>query len=147
MGVFGSSDSSESKKLEADIGFIKTRLDLIAKQLAGGAGATTGSSTPADLDAKLRAIYTAVQNLGPRIDASRSSDRVATPAAPLSFDPQVLDTIATDLKQLLGRSDRTTHLELTQRLDAIEERLRVQQQTMQTVASALRDIIGELRKR
>lgn len=143
MGVFGSSDSNEGKKLEADIASIKTRLDLIAKQLSS-TDSDGSTDTPPDLDAKLRAIYTSVQRLGERIEQAPKAP--AAPSAP-PLDPHVLDTITTDLKQLLGRSDRTTHLELTQRLDAIEAQLRAEQETTKALATALRELIGELRKR
>lgn len=134
MGVFGSSDSDMSKKLEADIEFIKTRLDLIAKQLSH----ETSHAQDPMLDTKLRAIYDSVRSI--RIPAAPPAP---SPQGPVHIEG--LDELKTDVKQLLNKSDRSMHLDLAQRLDAIETRLEAQHETMNALKDAIRDLIGHLR--
>jgi uncharacterized coiled-coil protein SlyX len=152
MGVFGSSDSDPSKKLEADIEFIKTRLDLIARQMASKA---TGAD-PA-LDAKLRSIYDAVRAIHPqRIGSSRiGSPRIE------SSRIEGLDEIKASLSQLVNKTDRSMHLDLAQRLDALESKINAQsesiarqnalisgqKETIAALTSALKELIEHIRNR
>ena len=133
MGVFGAADSDPSRKLEADIEFIKTRLDLIARQMSSG---STGADP--NLDAKLRSIYQAVNALG-----ASSHDGHAP-------DPR-LDTIQADVKQILNSpvqapSDLVPRFEsLETKVGALSERVEIQNQTITALKDALRELLAHMR--
>lgn len=148
MGVFGSSDGDQNKKLEADVAFIKTRLDLIARQLASGQLGDSKASNP-DLDAKLHAIYRAISNVQSaqqRFGSQLENAPVPNaPSGPITLEG--LDELRADVRQLLQKSDRSMHLDLTQRLDGIDARLDTQERTMSELTAALRALIAEFGKR
>ena len=91
MGVFGSSDSSPERKLEADLAFIKSRLDLLAKHAPGGVD---------NLDGKLKAIYEAARSGG--TDLSAIERRLDAQQETLDAQKQSIDELRDLLKDLVG---------------------------------------------
>ncbi|MFT4307919.1 MAG: hypothetical protein ACMXYM_00925 [Candidatus Woesearchaeota archaeon] len=128
MGVLGVADSDPSKKLEADIEFIKTRLDLIARQMASGA-----LGTVPNLDGKLRSIYEAVSKMsGP-----------AEPPVHADIRPSV---------NYLSRTIQQSHADIAKRFETLEariaaqnERIEQQNQTIHQLKDAVKDLLGHLR--
>ena len=143
MGVFGSSDSDSSRKLEADIAFIKSRLDLIARHLS-----ESGHTDPS-LDEKLHAIYRAITT------QARPADPPAVQAPPVPDDQslEALSALREDVTRLLSESDRSMELDLShrmslsKRLDALERQISTQTQTVAALKEALRELISSLRNR
>lgn len=141
MGVLGVADSDPSRRLEADIEFIKTRLDLIARQMASG----TLGGVP-NLDAKLRSIYESVRSI---------------PSHPAT-DTKGIDSVKTVLHELSeaavtqhhesSEAAAMRHKELIEKLEALENRMRthneqiaIQNETMGHLKDAIRDLVGYLR--
>lgn len=147
MGVFGSSDGDESKRLESDIAFIKTRLDLIARQLSGTGSADLSGSMNPDLDTKLHAIFRSVESLKHHVENQPKTS--ATNASTSEIQPlaEEIRGLRTDVENLLQRSDRVLHLDLSHRLDGIDTRLEKQQAIIVDLTDALRSLIAELGKR
>lgn len=145
MGVFGSSDSDQNKKLEADIEFIKTRLDLIARQLSGHGVPEGATSADPKLDAKLRSIYDSVRAI--KIPPPQVVHEQRPAPSLEGTHIEGLDELRADIKQILNKSDRSMHLDLAQRLDSLENKLIAQSETITALKDALRDLIDHLRNR